>query len=249
MYPSAKALANSLTEKLDRKVYVTTNPDTVLRGPVIRWGSGESLTNSCADISMYNSRDFISHSANKATLSDLMVRLDIPCIQLHKLYETSLDTPGYPSSYPVVVRDTVTGFGGSGIHLVMNENGYHSFRYKYYSYWRDLRPELGVHIFNGKIIRLFKKKPDESLLGEEEFPIRNASRGYHFSLVDVNNYPKLIPFIENFYEKFPIMFGRMDVGWDYNEKLYRVIEFNTAPCLTNNPDTLEAYTNAFMEVL
>jgi hypothetical protein len=238
MYPSAKALADSLTEKLGRKVYVTTNPDTVLRGPVIRWGSGESLTRSCTDISMYNSRDFILASSNKATLSDLMVRLDIPCIEIRH------DNPEW---FPVVIRRTLTGYGGAGIDLCTTPIQFA--RYSgYWSYWRDLRPELGVHIFNGKIIRLFKKVRD-NYLDNEEFPIRNASRGYHFSLVDVNNYPKLIPFAENFYEKFPIMFGRMDVGWDYNEKLYRVIEFNTAPCLTNNPDTLEAYTNSFMEVL
>jgi len=239
MYPSAKALANSLTEKLGRKVYVTTNPDTTLRGPMIRWGSSALLINTPTNISSGNSYEFVNHSSNKILFSDIMARLSTPCVEINT---------GIPEWFPVVIRRTLTGYGGAGIKLCRNMDEWAEFGDYYWSYWRDLRPELGVHIFNGKIIRLFKKVRD-SYLDNEEFPIRNASRGYHFSLVDVNNYPKLIPFVENFYEKFPIMFGRMDVGWDYNEKLYRVIEFNTAPCLTNNPDTLEAYTNSFMEVL
>jgi hypothetical protein len=244
MYPSAKALADSLTARLDRKVYVTTNPDTVLRGPTIRWGSGEILATTPVTLSTGNSHEFILASSNKATFSDLMVRLDIPCVEIRH------DTP---ELFPIVVRETLTGYGGRGINVIHNlddfKEDYHWYDfYPHWSYWRDLRPELGVHIFNGKIIRLFKKVRDV-FTEPEEFPIRNADRGYHFSLVDVNNYPKLTPFVENFYNKFPIMFGRMDVGWDYNNKLYRVIEFNTAPCLTNNTGTLEAYTNSFMEVL
>ena len=239
MYPSAKALANSLTDKLGRKVYVTTNPDTVLRGPMIRWGSGELLTNTPTNISSGNSYEFIAHSSNKLLFSDIMERLNIPCINI---------CTGIPEWFPVVIRRTLTGYGGAGTSLCRNIDEWAEFGDYYWSYWRDLRPELGVHIFNGKIIRLFKKVSDQ-FMDPEEFPIRNASRGYHFSLVDVNNYPKLIPFVENFYDKFPIMFGRMDIGWDYDEKLYRVIEFNTAPCLTNNPDTLEAYTNSFVNIM
>lgn len=239
MYPSAKALADSLTGRLGKKVYVTTNLDTTLRGPTIIWGNPNEPTTTPVILSSGNSYEFIRHSSDKLLFSAIMMRLNIPCLQI---------LSDVPERFPVVIRKTLTGYGGAGISLCRNMNEWGIFGGSYWSYWRKLVPELGVHIFKGKIIRLFKKVRD-SFVEPDEFPIRNASRGYHFSLVDVNNYPKLIPFIENFYDKFPIMFGRVDIGWDYNDKLYRVIEFNTAPCLTNNPYTLEAYTNEFVNIL
>ena len=238
MFPSAKVLAESLTQELGRKVYVTTNPETRLRGPVIRWGSGVDLPDH-DDIDPGNNFEFILASANKRTFSSFMSRLDIPCVEIES---------GTPERFPVVIRETLTGFGGAGISICMNEGYWSTFGGSYWSYYRNFHPELGIHIFNGKILRVFKKVREDGL-PREPFPIRNASRGYHFSLVDINNYPKLTPFVENFYKEFPIMFGRLDIGWDYDEKIYRIIEMNTAPCLTNNPDTLEVYTNAFMEVL
>lgn len=240
MFPSAKALATSLSAKLNRKVYVTTNPDTTLRGPVIRWGNGDGFTRQTPiNIPAGNSYEFITHCSNKRLFSDIMVQLEIPCVSIQS---------GIPASFPVVIRRTLTGYGGAGIILAKDTQEFIQFGDAYWSYYRRFRPELGVHIFNGRIIKLFKKvwKGEGD---EPEFPIRNASRGYHFSVRDVEDYPKLTPFVENFYSKFPIMFGRLDIGWDYDEKTYRVIEMNTAPGLVNNPDTLEAYTNAFMEIL
>ena len=238
MFPSARALARSLSDRLGSRVYVTTNPDTALRGPVIRWGSSNHLDVPAASI--LNQKEFIGTCSNKGAFSDLMVNLNVSCIEIKR---------GTPESFPVVVRMSLTGYGGSGIRLCKSEEEWDSFSGYYWSYWRDLHPELGVHIFNDRILRVFKKMPDESLLGEEEFPIRNASRGYHFQLVDFYEYPKLVPFMENFCRVFPHIFGRLDVGWDYENKLYRVIEFNTAPCLTDNSHTLESYTNAFLNIL
>jgi hypothetical protein len=239
MFPSAKALANSLSAKLGRKVYVTTNPDTSLyyRHGLIRWGNGSAIKHAEDIPSLY-----IRASANKLLFSTKMIEFGVPVVQIQS---------GIPERFPVVIRRTLTGYGGAGIELCTS---FEDFLLDYYeepihwSYYRVFHPELGVHIFNGKIIKLFKKvwKGEGA---EPAYPIRNASRGYHFQRVELENFPSLIPFVENFYSKFPIMFGRLDIGWDYDEKTYRVIEMNTAPGLVNNPDTLEAYTNAFLEVL
>lgn len=236
MFPSAKALAVLLSERMGEKVRVTANPDTTLKGLMIRWGVSTPTSRGHKSI---NSPEYIGIASNKRSFSEEMTNLSIPCVCIES---------GTPKTFPVVIRRTLTGYGGAGISICHNAQEWNTYGSPYWSAYRRFSIELGVHIFNGDIIKVFKKVRENNL-PQEEFPIRNASRGYHFSLVDVNNYPKLPAFVENFNDKFPIMFGRADIGWDVDEKTYRIIEFNTAPCLTNNSDTLDAYTSAFEEIL
>lgn len=237
MFPSARALAQSLSTKTGSMVRVTAHPDTILSGRFIRWGNSSPIDGGQES---YNSAELIGVAANKKLLSDYMVETGIPCVEIKT---------GIPSSYPVVNRRTLTGYGGSGITISRTPEDFYfnSRTSRHWSYFRNFSFELGIHIFNGRIIKLFKKVLKNEY--GDEFPIRNSSRGYHFSLVNQERYPKLYPLVEMFYNEFPIMFGRMDVGWDCVNKIYRVIEMNTAPRLTNNLDTLEAYTNEFLDIL
>lgn len=238
MMPSARLLAQRVTEISGQRVRATSRPYNFLPSPCLLWGNPKPQDRMITPI---NSQELIAIATNKRLFAQKMVALGIPCVEYFQI------TP-YPTSYPVVVRDTMTGYGGAGIHLAHSEEEWYPFRSRPYSLYRKFKPELGVHIFNGQIIRLFKKvRVDDA--PEEEFPIRNMGRGYHFSLVNPSSYPKLLPFIQEFYSKFSIMFGRLDIGWDYEAKTYRVIEFNTAPGLTNNPDTLNAYAQAIEELL
>jgi len=234
MFPSAKALARALSYRLGDRVRVTADVNTRLTGKMIRWGT----SNPCP-VSGVNRGDLIYEASQKNIFSSRMVNSGVSCVEIMR---------GTPEWFPVVIRRSLTGYGGIGISVCRDARDWSTFSGVYWSYYRNFRPELGVHIFNGKIIKLFRKERYDYLT-EEEFPIRNAIRGYHFQRVELGNYPKLIPFVENFYDRFPIMFGRMDVGWDYDNKLYRVIEFNTAPCLTNNQDTLDVYTDEFVNIL
>ena len=237
MFPSAKALALSLSSKLGRKVHVTTRADTSLLPPVIRWGNSSPLTSRYPTIQV---QELVSSCTNKHVFSVLMRQLRIPCVELYRTV---------PERYPIVIRKTLTGYGGIGIELCHNRETYASrFQLYHWSQWYDLEPELGVHIFEGRVLKVFKKVRNEGL-PTEKFPIRNASRGYSYSRVNLDNFQKLIPFVKEFHEKFPILFGRMDVGWDRENKTYRIIEFNTAPGIRNNPDTLEAYASSLAGVL
>jgi len=239
MLPSARALARAIGERLGSRVHVTANENTNLAGPVIRWGNRSRVV-TAPGIHNGNSYKFIDACTNKRIFSELMNAMEIPCVEIRS---------GIPERFPVVVRRTLTGFGGAGISVCKDLRDWNLFGGTYWSYWVDFRPELGVHIFNGRILKAFKKASSGYSENTSEFPIRNMSNGYDFKRVDLENYPKLVTFMERFCSKFPILFGRLDVGWDYNEKTYRVIEFNTAPGIATNSDTLEAYTNAFLEVL
>lgn len=237
MFPSAKALATELSERLQRRIRVTTRPETSLRGQFIRWGTSHTI-NSGIEINL-NPANLVRVCSNKLEFGRKMVELEIPAFELRT---------GTPQTFPVVLRKVLNGYGGDGIEVCTDLVSWNGRTGVHYSQFRRLKPELGVHIFNGRILKIFKKMRDEGL-PEEEYPIRNMRRGYHFSLAELSNYPKLIPFVRNFCEKFPIVFGRMDVGWDVENKTYRVIEFNTAPGLCSNSYTLYAYANAFVEAL
>lgn len=235
MFPSAKALANAISRIAGKPIKVTAKDVSSLSGNYVSWGRStppNSFAHPLSDISL------IGVASNKLQFSLAMTPYGIPCVELY--YPS--DRVPYPERYPVVIRKTVTGFGGAGIIVATNEEEWYPHRYSAWSYFYDMSPELGVHVFNGEIIKVFKKvnpNPDPEL-----YPIRNATRGYDFSLVNIVNFPKLIPFVHNFCEKFPILMGRMDVGWDRLSKTYRVIEFNTAPCLTKNQDTLNRYAES-----
>ena len=237
MFPSAFALAKSIQSKIGKRVYVTTRADTTLRPPAIRWGTSAPLSSRYPTIQL---QELVASCTNKHVFSVLMRQLQIPCVELYKTV---------PEHFPIVVRKTLTGYGGAGIELCHNMKDYNEkFQNYHWSYWYNLDPELGVHIFEGTVLKVFKKVRNPNL-PSEEYPIRNAHRGYSFSRVNQENFQKLIPFVKNFYTKFPILFGRMDVGWDRDAKTYRIIEFNTAPGLTQNHDTLDAYASSLANVL
>jgi len=236
--PSAVALARKLEELTSRRVLVTTNPNSTLPPPIIRWGT--SVAGSFGHLTKYNPPELISVVANKYRFSQSMIATGLPCVEV---------TKGTPERFPVVIRKILEGCGGVGIDVCTSlEEFNEKYRQYFWSYWRDLNPELGVHIFNGRILKIFKKVRDESL-PPEQFPIRNMTRGWNFSRVKEENFPKLIPGLMSFYEKFPIAFGRLDIGWDRVDRVYRIIEMNSAPGIAQNPDTTEAYAKSFAEVL
>lgn len=234
---SAKAIANGLEDILGIQIRVFIDYDNwQSNSRFIRWGNSAGAF---ARETLYNSAQLINISANKLRFSSQMLSLNIPCVEINR---------GIPELFPVVIRKVLTGNGGIGIELCHSRQEFLSQYSEYrWSYWYDLAPELGVHIFDGKVLKVFKKVRNPGL-SEEEFPIRNLSRGYDFSRVNIDNFPRLIPAVKEFSDKFPIKFGRMDVGWDRISKTYRIIEFNTAPGVATNSDTLSSYIESFAEV-
>jgi len=149
------------------------------------------------------------------------------------------------NSFPIFVRKVLDGNQGRGIVIVKNKDEYVGLEQYYWSKFIPFEFELGVHVINGKIEKLFKKICMDE---EKEFPIRNIKNNYKFSLRDVNKYKTLPEFISKAHEILKFEFCRYDIGWN-RENGYYCIETNTAPSLANNFDTLSLYGDYFINKL
>ena len=230
LYSSALLLKKYLNSKSKHTFEISL--ETNLK-PDIRWGvSGGSFKTDTE----FNNPNLIQASGSKPRFSAFLTENGIPCVHFSK---------GNPTNYPVAVRTILNGHGGEGIVICRNEKEFLKYSGEYWTKWYTFGIELGVHILGGEIAKVFKKIPGNGI--EEEYPIRNTERGYHFSLVSLEKYTKLSMYIEQFYKVFPIQFGRLDVGWDSENKLYRIIECNSAPALSSNVDTLTKYGEFLLE--
>lgn len=209
--------------------------------PAIRWGNSDTIL---PHDTKYNSCSHIRSCSDKLQFDEDMRNKDIPNISIHSYNERFM-----PEKYPVVVRQNLHGTRGQGIVICESlEELNNTPNHRYWTYWYDFKFELGVHMLGGKVVRVFKKV---RVAGEEEekYPIRNLHRGYHYSLVNLDKYEKLIPFMNNVYEHFPLEMGRWDIGWDRDNKTYRVIEANSAPGLAENENTRQLYVDFLKEKL
>lgn len=211
--------------------------------PVIRWGNSEGHWDNHSDSSK-NLAEIIYTVSDKLRFSRAMELIKIPCVEIRQ---------GMPERFPVVIRHSLSGSKGQGIEIYApDEPGWddrkRNWQDMYWSYWRNFHNEYGVHFFNGKILKIFKKIPREGIV-EEKFPIKNMDRGYRFSLVSGENLPKLHELVEGFCDTFGMTFGRLDVGWNPEIKKYEIIEANSAPGIAQNENTLKAYVQAFKEYL
>jgi hypothetical protein len=220
--PTAKLLARELGI---RRYFEPRN-----YAPIIRWGNSDNIYEYDFDTEL-NDPKLISLSSNKLSFSNRMEIKEIPHVELSK---------EVPEKFPIVVREILYGTRGEGIYICESMDEYLDNGKGYWTYWYNFQFELGVHMLGGKIVRVFKKVREEGL-EEEKYPIRNLHKGYHYSLVNIENYRRLPEFMANVYNKFPLEMGRWDIGWDSDNKTYRVIEANSAPGLAENENTLNCY--------
>lgn len=235
---SARALAEKLSEELNTLVRVRFGNEKPGTHPVIRWGNSD-FHGAWSFDTPYNDAEKIRTSANKMAFSNAVHALSIPVIRFNR---------GVPDRFPVVIRKTLTGRGGEGIVIARNYDEWSPNKQFSWSTWHKFPYELGVHIFNGNVLKVFKKV----WIGqgnEPEFPIRNLEKGYKYKRVEdfQEAFPKLMKFTQGFFEQFKIAFGRMDIAWDDEAKTYRIIEFNSAPGIATNEDTLQLYTDSFLK--
>jgi len=212
---------------------IITRMDSVnLPAPTIRWGNSDGRF---GNDTFYNDPTAIYICGSKTRLTKFCMDNGISSIEYHI---------GTPERYPVVVRTLLHASEGLGIVLCENEEEFSKVERHPWSYYYNFSFELGVHILGGEIVRVFKKLRKEGL-EEEKYPIRNSTRGYRFSLRSPEyiqeNYPTLEQFVDTFYNAVNIQMARLDIGWDADTKIFRIIEANSAPGLTNNRNTLETY--------
>jgi len=232
IYKSATMLADYINNK---GLPCTTTIDCMDKDIKIRWGVS---TYPRVEDTIYNDPKLISLSANKNSLNKLLKGNGIHCVDFYK--------DDMPEKYPVIVRRTIVGGGGKGIVICRNEEEFKPLFGNYWAYWFKFDFELGVHLLGGNVSRVFKKIKDQD---EDEFPIRNVKNGYHYSLVSVDTYKTLPKLMSTIFEVFPIQMSRFDIGWDSENKVYRVIESNCCPILMNNQNTLIDYGEFLYEKL
>jgi hypothetical protein len=230
---SARALASELSDRFSRTIRVEYGDNRPTFAPFLRWGNS-SFDFPSGD-TPFNDPNLIRISGNKKLFADKMVELEIPAISFHK---------GVPDHFPIAIRKTLSGRGGEGIVICKDYDEWTNYSQYFWSYWYKFPYELGVHIVDGKVLKVFKKVRADGGEQEEEFPIRNMVRGYKFALVKEESFPKLVQFNAEFSNKFKMGFGRMDIGWDAEGKMYRIIEWNCAPGIASNYHTLDAYASA-----
>ena len=230
---SAMALSRYMTKKLDRRVYAKTSPENY--SPLVRWGNVDSIF---SEECLHNSPIAIK-LAHRLSFSRLLAENSLGSLIYSK---------GIPEKFPVVVRKLLSSSEGRGIVVCENLEEFLPYKDYFWSQYIDFSSEFGVHVLGGEFSTCFRKVWD----GENEeskYPIRNSKKGYRFKRVNAeSNYPKLIQYVNSVLEVFPISFGRFDLGYS-KENGYVAIEFNSAPSLINNTNTLQMYGDFFLGLI
>lgn len=226
-FPSARLLGQSLLEICEEKndlvrIFITSKPQRITTPLFIRYGNSSKVSVKETD---FNSPEFIRKVSFKKNFSEFLKEMGI----LSPLF-----SKGKPKDddFPLLIRETLSSSGGKGIHLVNNRAEFEKV-WKGHFWWTKFIPtefELRLHILGGNIVKVFKKVREEGL-EEEKFPIRNNNRGYHFSIRELDKYPKLQELIKPISEPLLNIGGKfysLDVGWSKEQKKYCVFEANSA---------------------
>jgi len=203
--------------------------------PVIRWGNSENPTK---DDTRFNDPSLIEITANKLKLSKLLTENNIPCITFNR---------GEPDKYPIVVRRKIMGQGGAGIIVARNSDEWYLYKDCFWSHFIPFKYEIRLHVLGGKPVKILKKTLLDGEI-EDEFPIRNNDRKYHYKYRKLDNtyYGNAIQLAEDIFKFFPMMMVGWDMGYVGKGKFY-IIEGNSAPSL--NSINLNLYGNFLLENL
>ncbi len=230
---SAITLRDTIKEITGVKILVTKNP-TNIRKLHIRYGS--SLKVNCEDTE-YNNRKFIRMSSNKLAFAS--------CIMENKdLFDVPIFRKDMPekSDFPLLIRESLTSFGGRGIIICKNmedfENNWN--KNKYWVKFTKVTKEFRLHVLGGKVVRAFKKLYSGQDGIEPEFPIRNLRGGnYRYCLTsEIDDKAHEIAYVIS--EKTGGKFFGLDIGIQENGR-YFVFEANSSPGISRT--TSEYYAN------
>lgn len=229
-FPSAMLIRDAIEETVHRHYYVYKDANKVRnKGILFRYGNDAAVEGDTS----FNSPLFISLSKNKMNFS-------LFCKE-NELYSPEYFTREVvPTEFPVVMRSTLTGYGGVGIHFARNIDEFNQTMCRTWHWTPFVRCqfELRMHLFNGEVNRIYKKEPIHE---ESEFPIRNSYNEYHYSLKNNDKYPKVLELGNRLGELFRPLGGKfaaVDLGWDAVNKKYFIFEINSAPGL-NRTNAME----------
>jgi len=104
--------------------------------------------------------------------------------------------------------------------------------------------ELGIHLVNQKVVKLFKK-----ILNEENSTIIKNQDSCHYHIINnlEENFQYAQELCENLFKKIGLNFGRVDIAYNSINKRYIIWEVNTAPGL--NKFTGDLYAKVLREII
>ncbi len=227
--PSARLIRDEINNNGIRcivtKLTENINPNTCL----VRYGNTSSVP---VSREVGNSRDLIKICGNKQLTSDIFSKHKINTPIFYK-------NPEDVEKFPVLVRTTLTSFGGNGMFVVENNSELFSIfsSDSVWTTWLDLIREYRVHVVDGHVVKIFKKIFNGD--GEDDFPIR-TSKNYHFSIRNNHEvFGYLLSLIKKVNSAVPLEMVALDIGFDGNTRKYILIEMNSAPGL--NVSTAKFY--------
>lgn len=231
--PSAKLLRDTMVQMTGKKIYVSTEPERLTKAPTFRYGCSAG---NFSDDTLLNSPGFIRLCSDKKAFADLLRNENINAPEFLHIREGE-------GRFPIVVRETLTSSGGRGIHVVRNRQELEPFRFNSHWWWTPFvrtRCEYRIHVLGGQVARVFAKVREDGR-EEEEFPIRNLSNGYHFSL-RFEPRPELTELAGMVDNHLPdgAGFYTLDVGYIGRNEGFIVFEANTAPGLNETSATAYA---------
>lgn len=216
-----------------------SNPDKVINGKVsIRYGNSTGYFTEDTNI---NSPDVIKLCSDSLKFSKWCLENGFNS-PIYELFNTEKEY-----SYPFLLRKKYHK-QGDDIILVDNPeklNDVESLENRFHVPFVNTDIELGIHLVNKKVVKIFKKVP----INDNPSFIRNAKRGFHFRIINdkENNFKIAQEICENLFDKLNLNFGRVDIAYNVSSKKYVIWEVNTAPGL--NKLTSEIYSTILRELI
>lgn len=203
-----------------------------ITGDYMRYGNSSIKVPSSDKNVVGNSGNFIRLSRDKYSTVQVLQQVisDLP---------TFYTFEPHAADYPVVVRTTLTSYGGDGIVVCKNRKEYLKYKGHFWTKYIYTNKEYRVHILGGKIVKLFEKVSEY----ETEFPIRVSTNGYHYKLIDHSKYKGLKKFCDTIHQQLAPYGGDMyslDVGYINSRSKYFLFEVNSASGLNSKTAALYA---------
>lgn len=226
-YISARILATLLGLK------PVSSPNKVINGKIIiRYGNSSG---NFAEDTIINSPDSIKICSDSVRFSKWCLEngFNSPIYELYNPEKKDYE-------YPFLLRKKYHKQGDDIILVDAADKNkeINKFETRYHVPFINTDIELGIHLVNKKVIKIFRKVPNKEDCGF----IRNMKRGYHFRVISdlENNYKLAQEICINLFEKLGLNFGRVDIAYNIKDKRYIIWEVNTAPGLNNLTSSIYA---------
>lgn len=184
-----------------------------------------------------NDQLFIRLCSSKIMTNELLRVAGIPHIPLYYSYKI-------PDRFPVFVRTLTRSFGAKGLIIAKSKEDLNEIKCDYmWSYGIMSVHEYRIHIAFGKVIKTLYKKPKSDEFSVP-FIVRNIDNHDYIEAEFKDEFEVIIRKLLSVIN-MSIRFCAVDILFDEDTRVYRVIELNSAPGLPL--DLPKIYAELFIE--